>query len=283
MKFGIRSAVDVVFKTTRAYTGVGEDYLLEKNRPWAKGEPVLYFDTLKTATTEGTATSVYAQGGAGNPRLIAWEGDKEVTFTFEDALISIEGMSILAGAGLLEASAGEKIRVHKKAVVVAGESGTIDISAAILSGDHKETLVNEDIFGFIVNGAGEITKRLGAATDASTATAIKFADVEAGDSVLVDFYVTRVSGAQEISIEADRFAGSFYIEGDTLFRRQSDSKDLAAQMIIPNAKIQTAFEFSMSPEGDPSTFTFTADAFPGILAGDTSGKKKMYALRILED
>ena len=32
MKFGIRSAVDVVFKTTRAYTGVGEDYLLEKNK-----------------------------------------------------------------------------------------------------------------------------------------------------------------------------------------------------------------------------------------------------------
>ena len=46
MKFGIRSAVDVVFKTTRAYTGVGEDYLLEKGRAWAKGEPVLYFDTL---------------------------------------------------------------------------------------------------------------------------------------------------------------------------------------------------------------------------------------------
>lgn len=283
MKFGIRSAVDVVFKTTRAYTGVGEDYLLEKGRDWAKGEPVLYFDTLKTATTEGTADSVYAQGGEGNPRLIAWEGDKTVTFTFEDALISIEGMSILSGAGLLEASAGEKIRVHKKAVVVAGAEGAIDLSTAILSGEHTETLVNEDIFGFIVDGAGEITKRLGAATDADTVTAIEFADVVEGDSVLVDFYVTRESGAQEISIEAERFAGYFYIEGDTLFRRQSDGKDLAAQMIIPNAKIQTAFEFSMSPEGDPSTFTFTADAFPGVLAGDTSLKRKLYALRILED
>ena len=283
MKFGIRSAVDVVFKTTRSYTGVGEDYLLEPGRAWAKGEPVLYFDTLKTATIEGTAEPVYAQGGEGNPRLIAWEGDKTVTFTFEDALISIEGMSVLAGAGLLNASASNKVRVHKKAVVVAGDGGAVDISSEILNGDYPETLVKEDIFGFIVNGAGEITKRLGAAKTVTGPSTFAFTGVAKGNSVLVDFYVTRESGAQEISIEAERFAGYFYIEGDTLFRRQSDGKDLAAQMIIPNAKIKTAFNFSMSPEGDPSTFTFTADAFPGVLTGDTSLKKKMYALRILED
>ena len=82
------------------------------------------------------------------------------------------------------------------------------------------------------------------------------------------------TGVQEISITPDKFAGYFYIEGDTLFRRQSDGKDLAAQIIIPNAKIQTAFNFSMSPSGDPSTFTFTADAFPGTLAGDPPGAEK---------
>ena len=29
-------------------------------------EPVLYFDTLKTSSMEGAATTVYAQGGRGN-------------------------------------------------------------------------------------------------------------------------------------------------------------------------------------------------------------------------
>lgn len=282
MKFGIRSAVDVVFKTTRAYSGLGDDFLLLKGREWAKGEPVLYFDSLKAATTEGTADTVYAQGGAGNPRLIAWEGDKTVTFTFEDALISIEGMSILSGADLLKASNTNKIRIHKKAVLVAESGGVVDLSGEITEGSFTETLVTEDVFGFVVNADGEIKERLGAATSV-TALKATFAEAEAGDRVLVDFYVERTDGAQEISIEADKFAGYFYIEGDTLFRRQSDGKDLAAQMVIPNAKIQTAFEFSMSPEGDPSTFTFTADAFPGTLAGDKSGARKMYALRILED
>ena len=32
MKFGIRSAVDVVFKTTRSYTGTGDDFLLAPGR-----------------------------------------------------------------------------------------------------------------------------------------------------------------------------------------------------------------------------------------------------------
>ena len=283
MKFGIRSAVDVVFKTTRAYTGTGDDYLLTPGRSWDKGEPVLYFDTLKTATTEGTATTVYAQGGEGNPRLIAWEGEKVITFTFEDALISQEGMSILTGAGLIQASALNKIRVHKKAVV----AGTIEdgvLTASIDAELEGDTLVAEDIFAFIVNAEGDILERLGAAT-ATEATALKFATLSEEETalVLIDYYVEKMTGVEEISISADKFAGYFYIEGDTLFRRQSDGEDLAAQMIIPNAKIQTAFNFTMSPSGDPSTFTFTADALPGALKGDLSGKKKMYALQILDN
>lgn len=282
MKFGIRSAVDVVFKTTRAYTGEGQDYLLKKGLKWEKGEPVLYFDSLKTATTEGTADTVYAQGGEGNPRLIAWEGDKTVTFTFEDALISIEGMSILTGADLIDASADNTMRVHKKAVVQVAENGVLDFTGTL----DGETLVTDEVFGFIVDADGEIIERLGKATVDSESNLITFADrvLEESESVLIDYYIEKSTGVQEINITPDKFAGYFYIEGDTLFRRQSDGKDLAAQMIIPNAKIQTAFNFSMSPAGDPSTFTFTADAFPGTLAGDAPGsERKMYALRILED
>ncbi len=281
MKFGIRSAVDVVFKTTKAYSGKGQDYLLKKGIKWEKGEPVLYFDSLKMATTEGTAETVYAQGGAGNPRLIAWEGDKTVTFTFEDALISAEGMSILAGADLIDASANQKIRVHKKAVVQVAEQGVLDFKDVL----NGETLVRDEVFGFIVDANGEITERLGKATvDENNLITFTNRPLVASESVLIDYYVEKSTGVKEISITPDKFAGYFYIEGDTLFRRQSDSKDLAAQMIIPNAKIQTAFNFSMSPSGDPSTFTFTVDAFPGTLAGDPPGaEKKLYALRILED
>lgn len=276
MKFGIREAVDVVFKALAPVT-IG-------STSFAKGEPVLYFDSLKTSTTEGTATTVYAQGGRGNPRLIAWEGDKAITFSFEDALISAEGMAILTGAGLLEAGTDNKIRVHQKAVLtgtIAEKKVTVVMTDAIPA---NGTLVTEDIFGFILDNNEEISERLGAGT--GTAASVEFANEATQTtgtvSVLVDYYVDMTAGAKEITITADQFAGYYYIEGDTLFRRQADGVDLPAQLVIPNAKIQTNFTFTMAPSGDPSTFTFTADAFPGKVKGNKTNKV-LYALQIIED
>ena len=275
MKFGIREAVDVVFKALAPVT-IG-------STTFAKGEPVLYFDSLKTSTTEGTATTVYAQGGRGNPRLIAWEGDKAITFSFEDALISAEGMAILTGAGLLEAGSDNKVRVHQKATVtgtIESKKVTVVLTDAIPA---NGTLVNEDIFGFILDSNEEISERLGAGT--GNAASVKFANEteQTGTvTVLVDYYVDMTAGAKEITITADQFAGYFYIEGDTLFRRQADGVDLPAQLVIPNAKIQTNFTFTMAPSGDPSTFTFTADAFPGKVKGNKTNKV-LYALQIIED
>ena len=93
MKFGVREICDVVLKK-KAPGWFGKIWL-------DAGMPVLYFDTLKTSTLEGAATTVYAQGGKGNPRLVAWEGDRTVTFTMEDALISPQSFSVLSGAGLM--------------------------------------------------------------------------------------------------------------------------------------------------------------------------------------
>ena len=77
MKFGVREIANVVFKA-KADTKIG-------NTTFKKGQPVLYIDTATTSTIEGAATTVYAQGGRGNTRLIAWEGEKTLTFTVEDA------------------------------------------------------------------------------------------------------------------------------------------------------------------------------------------------------
>jgi hypothetical protein len=93
MKFGVRECCDVVFRA-KAPMKVG-------NKIFYKGEPVIYFDSLKTSTLEGAATTVYAQGGKGNARLMSWDGERTVTFTMEDALISPEGLSILSGAGII--------------------------------------------------------------------------------------------------------------------------------------------------------------------------------------
>ena len=63
MKFGIREICDVVLRA--------KDDVKIGNQHFSADEPVIYFDSAKTSSVEGAATTVYATGGRGNSRLIA--------------------------------------------------------------------------------------------------------------------------------------------------------------------------------------------------------------------
>ena len=277
MKFGVREICDVVLRA-KSTQKIG-------NQTFEKDEPVIYFDTAKTSTIEGAATTVYAQGGKGNSRLIAWEGERTVTFTMEDALISPLGFSILSGAGIVEATGSKAINIHMTSQVegtIASNSVTVDLSKAIPT---NGTLLDEEenIYGFILDNSGNISERL--KNKEVSGNQITFNEVQTGAGkviILVDYYVKMTSGVQQLEVTPDKFAGSYYLEASTLFRRQEDGVDMPAQFVIPNVKIQSAFNFSMASTGDPSTFTFTMDAFPDYTKFDKT-KKVLFALQIVED
>ena len=84
-----------------------------------------------------------------------------------------------------------------------------------------------------------------------------------------------------MEITPDKFGGYYYLEASTLFRRQDTGKDMAATFIIPKVKIQSNFTFSMASSGDPSTFTFTMDAFPDYTKFDKT-KEVLFVLQIIE-
>ena len=269
MKFGVREICDVVFKAKSAGK-IGSMSVVE-------GQPVLYIDSAKTSTLEGAATSVYAQGGRGNARLISWEGEKTLTFTVEDALLSPIGFSILSGAGLLDCAA-ETVHVHTTANASIS-SGSINLTDAL----GKDETIDSTAPVFVMTTAkdGSITGMISGATVAEGGKTITVADAEDG-SVFVDFYVKKKTAVTELQIDAENFAGNYYVEASTLFRRESDGKDLPAEITLPNVKIQSNFTFSMASTGDPSTFTFTMDAFPGYTAFN-SDKKVLCVIQVVED
>ena len=309
MKFGVREICDVVLKA-KANQKVG-------NKIFYKNEPVIYFDTLKTSSMEGAATTVYAQGGRGNSRLMAWEGERTVTFTMEDALISPAGFMILSGAGLVEASATKTVKVHTTeqtdkvkvgadAVEVTlsnkpyvGEGGVADGEDYIyvmLLDDHGE--VDSEPFipdhseiteGIDENGNATYTIKLKASYDDLGREALGLSDsVDRGNLltkftnksiVLVDYYTERAGGVSEITITPDKFGGYYYLEASTLFRN-TDGVDMPAEFVIPNCKIQSNFSFTMASSGDPSTFTFTIDAFPDYTRFDRT-KKVLAAIQVV--
>jgi hypothetical protein len=102
------------------------------------------------------------------------------------------------------------------------------------------------------------------------------------DSAIIDYYIEHTDGnSMQIEITPDKFGGNYYLEASTLFRDQN-GVDMPAEFIIPNCKIQSNFTFTMASSGDPSTFTFTMDAFPDYTRFDRS-KKVLAAIQIIKD
>jgi hypothetical protein len=311
MKFGVREICDVVLKA-KAAQKIG-------NKIFYAGEPVVYFDTLKTSSMEGAATTVYAQGGRGNARLMAWEGERTITFTMEDALISPEGFMILSGAGLIEASENAPIYQHitetvdksvideYNGVVVGKTTNSFKIplkeipylpenkgdnfayvmlmkNGEIISEPYIPAHNNNQANAEVVIGSHSVNydeEVVGVMGERDPHTYGIEGQLPVFDAVLVDYYVERVGNAAQIEITADKFGGNYYLEASTLFRDQN-GVDMPAEFIIPNCKVQSNFTFTMASSGDPSSFTFTLDAFPDYTRFDKS-KKVLAAIQILKD
>lgn len=342
MQFGIREICDVVFKAKNAGNMGSFNYVA--------GQPVLYIDSAKTSTMEGAATTVYAQGGKGNARLIAWEGERTLTFTVEDALLSELGFAILSGAGLMKgfkkgtqkytekitftdvegvitgvltkecekdlvvktlpegvtaiigtdkktitltgtgATAGDynveyfttetkAMYVHSTAMAILGTNGKIDLSDVL--GETEQIHGNAPVFVMSMKH-GSMTGMLNGFAVTADGKALQGAVVDEETTVFVDFYIEKHESVTEMTIDMENFAGYYYVEASTLFRRQSDGKDLPAELIFPNVKIQSNFTFSMASTGDPSTFTFTMDAMPGYTRFDRT-KKVLCVMQVVDE
>ena len=279
MKFGVREICDVVFKAKSAGKLGTFSYVA--------GQPVLYIDSAKTSTMEGAATTVYAQGGKGNARLIAWEGERTLTFTVEDALLSPMGFAILSGAGLMKAGEeGHKVYVHTTSNAILAplsteeDGGEIDLTDILA--ENEKIHDNAPVFVMSMKHGSIESMLNGFAVSEDGKKLTTTAKIEAQTDVFVDFYVEKSEGVYELTIDVENFAGYYYVEASTLFRREIDGKDLPAELVFPNVKIQSNFTFSMAATGDPSTFTFTMDAMPGYTRFDRS-KKVLCAIQIVDE
>ena len=311
MKFGVREIVDVVFKATEDNQPVGA-------LTFQKYQPVFKIDTATTSSLEQATTTVYAQGGKGYARLIAWEGEKTMTFTVTDALMSPMGLAVLTGAGLIKPSDTKTAEMHVHCTidtrVIRTNTGTTEdpvytyTAEVDLNDLRKETglygatefkvCASSEIpaYATLLDGSGagigwydNVTVAAdtgksyctvtgeGVSAQKAVFTIVPNAEKKQPNpngTVQLDFYLVMTNDAavQEINIEPGSFGGYFYVEAQTLFRREDSGQDMAAEIIIPKAKIQSAFTFTMAASGDPSTFDFVMDAMPGYTQFDATNK-----------
>ena len=202
----------------------------------------------------------------------------------EDALISPKSFAILSGADMMHADADKKVIAHATCQAIVDE----DKKVTLVDKDGKaikiSTNAKAETYVMLLDGNGEmagVPVKLKDEIGTISENTITFISLfEADDVVLVDFYTEYTEDAVQITISAEKFAGYYYVEASTLFRRESDGADLPAEFIIPKAKVQSAFTFTMASSGDPSTFTFTLDAMPDYTKFDPT-KKVLCALQVL--
>ena len=149
-RFGIKEVADVTF--------------YQINEDGSKGEAKLFLDTLKVSNIEFTAEQTEARGGKGNAPLIIWDYGREATVTLQDALLSMETLSLM-----FEGTEGN-----------------------------------------------------------------------AADG--------------EITISANTFPGTYWVEGTTFARDEVTGEDEVFTFTIYKAKVQSEVTLTMEAEGDPTVF-----------------------------
>ena len=290
MKFGVRECANIVFRAKQPIR-IG-------TATFQTGQPVLYIDSATTSSMEQSTTTVYAQGGRGNARLLSWEGEKTVTFSFTDALLSPVGFAILSGAGLFKrgnddqgSETGDLVHFHMTSGatldVTGSGAGKIDLRNAIseFGASAKICISDAPVYIMAIEEDGSLTGDVytGAVTLSGNGileiTSLELNNDTVTDSaaVMVDYYVD-LPGKHvwEADINAETFGGNYYVEADTLFRDQHTGQDLPANLTFPNVKLQSNFTMTFSGSGDPSTFDFTMDAFPDYPYFDRT--KKVFAV-----
>ncbi|NEW08220.1 hypothetical protein GK047_19655 [Paenibacillus sp. SYP-B3998] len=221
-------------------------------------EPVVYLESLTTADIDVKGTTVWAKGGRGAPKRIGWDSEKDITQKMESALITKEAFGVLAGSKF---SATTK-PVHKKEVLTVVDDATD--KSVTLSAKPTATAGYLTFF-YKTDDGSSIGEKLTATvtttgTGAAAVTKAKFTGapvLATGDIVIVDYYVDAPAKSQTISIDADKFPGTYMLEGETIWRNEA-GHDVPALYTIPKLKISPNFVISMAMNGEPKPFHFEA-------------------------
>lgn len=211
-------------------------------------KPFLYMDYALTSTNEHSADTTYATGGKGNPRRLAFDGNRQSTLTISTQIIDFRIIALLAGADVEKGA----INVFKREVLTAvDDTGTVKITLS-------ETPVAGTVTVFPLSSdavAGEeedIT-----VTDSD----VTITDGTAGAQYVAYYQFESDSNAEKISFKAKNFPKYCRIVGDTLIKNEATGVNEPFQMVANKAKPQANFTLTMASEGDPTTLEMVFDLF----------------------
>ena len=228
--------------------------------------PVMYFDTLKVTTLEGTAEVTDIQGGKGNPTLASVSHSKAINVQFDDAIMTMSSLAVLTGGELREGTNEDKIGMMESELVhVADGAETIVLGRKARKGSYV-------YIAEMMNGILSTATRTEDPIEEETDT-IPFSDFHnykessiVGDATFRVFYEyemgfpTKTEELTEITVLADKFAGTYKFIGDTLLFNQYTGLNDIFQIEIPKLKLDSSFSFNLNAATEAVVFSFKGKA-----------------------
>lgn len=202
-------------------------------------KPVLFIDYANTTTQEVTGNTVYAYGGKGHPRRIAFQGEKEGTITIETQLRSFQLYSFLTGAAIEKTA-----KFIRRETLTVGADGAVTLAAPALNGTAFFFKEDDDCCtALTATGSG----------DAYTLTG-----VTEGSKVIAYYWIEKSAGVQTLNIKSTTFPGTFIFQGDT-YDKAEDGSIVPYLYIAHKCAPQPTFSLSQANTGDPVSLTITCD------------------------
>lgn len=227
--------------------------------------PVMYFDTLKLTNLEGTAETINVQGGRGNRKLAAISHSKEISVQFDDAIMTMSSLALLTGGEFREGFNDNKI-VLLESELVQVNPGDLFIMLSKKARKGSYVYISEVVDGMLTTA----TRTEYALTEDSNAILFSnFHNVDAtfdAPTFMRVFYeyeiglATEERDASEVRVLADKFAGTYRFQGDTmLYDPRKGVYDLF-QIEIPRLKLDDTFNLNFNAGGDAAVFSFKGEA-----------------------
>ena len=229
--------------------------------------PVMYFDTLQVTSFDSASEVTEIQGGKGNAVLASVSHSKNIDVQFDDAIMTMSSLALLTGGELTIGKDDAKITMTQTELVkIAKSAESFKVGEKVKAGSYV-------YLGEMINGVVSTVTRSNDAIASETDTIAtnlfhNFKDTASDEGTYRVFYEYEVGlksgdekrAANELTILADKFAGSYRFIGDTMLFNQFTGKNDIFQIEIPKLKLDGSFSFSLNAAVEAVVFSFKGKA-----------------------
>lgn len=216
--------------------------------------PFLNVDFANTTTTELTGEPVYAYGGQGHPKRVAFHGEKGGTIAFETQIQTMKLYSLITGGEITNSA-----KFIKREALTSSAAGVIELSSTPVAGTVYVYAADDDC-GTVLESSVEGQN-------------VTVSDVSSATDFIVYYIEELSSNVQKINIKSTTFPKCFTAYAETI-EKTEDDEILPYKMIAYKCAPQSTVSLSFTNSGDPATMTVTCD----LLADDNDNIMDMILL-----